>query len=91
MPLISVDASIAHSKYSQLCSVVRHSHFNHCADYLFLHLLARPLAGSWAKQMAHELEPDKYKSNMFGKLLMNVGIPICRTIGKIATIKVKEV
>ena len=64
---------------------------NGIGNKLFLHLLARPLAGSWAKQMAHELEPDKYKSNMFGKLLMNVGIPICRTIGKIATTKVKEV
>jgi hypothetical protein len=48
---------------------------------LFLHLLARPLAGAWAKQMAHDLEPDKYKSHIIGKLLMNVGIPMCRIIG----------
>ena len=58
---------------------------------LVLHLLARPVAGAWAKQMAHDLEPDNYKSNIVGKILMSIGYPICRAIGKALTTKVKEV
>ena len=54
---------------------------------LVLHLLARPVAGSWAKQMAHELNPTEYKSNILGKMIMTVGYPICRLIGKYLTAK----
>ena len=64
---------------------------NGIGNKLVLHLLARPVAGAWAKQMAHDLEPDNYNSNIVGKILMSIGYPICRAIGKALTTKVKEV
>ena len=41
-----------------------------------------PFARAWAKQMAHELKPEKYKANLLGKLIMAIGHPICRRLGK---------
>ena len=41
-----------------------------------------PFARAWANQMAHELKPEKYKANMLGKLIMAIGHPICRRLGK---------
>ena len=45
------------------------------------HIVA-PVATAWAEEMAHQMRPDEYKSNIIGKLLMAVGYPICRTIGE---------
>lgn len=41
-----------------------------------------PLAKAWASQMAHEMQPEKYKRNLLGKAIMAVGHPICRALGK---------
>jgi hypothetical protein len=45
--------------------------------------IVAPLAQAWAQEMAHVMQPEDYKGNLFGKLLMMVGHPICRTIGKL--------
>ena len=49
-----------------------------------------PIAKSWAAQMAHVMRPEEYKSNICGRLIMAVGHPICRSIGKCLTAKTKE-
>ncbi len=49
-----------------------------------------PIAKSWAAQMAHVMRPEEYKSNICGRLIMAVGHPICRLIGKFLTAKTKE-
>jgi hypothetical protein len=29
------------------------------------------------------MEPEKFKDNKVGKLMLNIGVPLCRTIGKL--------
>jgi hypothetical protein len=41
-----------------------------------------PLAKAWAKEMAHQMQPDKYKGNYVGKAIMSIGYPICAFLGK---------
>lgn len=50
-----------------------------------------PIAKSWAAQMAHVMRPEEYKSNICGRLIMAVGHPICRSIGKCLIAKTEEV
>lgn len=42
----------------------------------------KPLANAWAKEMAHQMEPANYRGSILGKLLMAIGHPICRKLGK---------
>lgn len=42
-----------------------------------------PLARAWAREMAHVMQPENYKSDIFGKMIMAVGHPTCRAIGNI--------
>ena len=44
--------------------------------------LVKPIGMSWAYEMAHREEPENYKSNLLGKLVIAIGVPICRYIGK---------
>ncbi len=39
------------------------------------------IAIPWAYEMAHRINPD-IKGNMTGKIINKIGIPICRTLGK---------
>ena len=41
-----------------------------------------PLAHAWAKQMAHDMEPTKYKRNYVGKAIMAVSYPVCAMLGR---------
>ena len=36
-----------------------------------------------AQHIAHRMEPEKFKDNKVGKLMLNIGVPLCRTIGKL--------
>ena len=45
------------------------------------HTLALPLVSSWAKHIAHRMEPEMHKDNKLGKFILTVGTPICRLIG----------
>ena len=47
----------------------------------FTWLVSR-LAMPWIEQMTHEIRPEEYRSNIIGKAIMKVGIPICRLGGK---------
>jgi hypothetical protein len=44
--------------------------------------IVKPLALSWAKEMAHTMKPNKCKWNLIGKAIMKIGTPICRLKGK---------
>ena len=44
--------------------------------------IVTPFAKAWAKEMAHQMEPENYKKDYLGKLIMSVGYPICSFIGK---------
>lgn len=44
--------------------------------------LALPLVSSWAKHIAHRMEPDNYKDNLLGRFIITIGVPSCRAIGK---------
>ena len=50
---------------------------------IYFHGWVRPFTGAWAQHIAHRMEPDKFKDNMVGRLMLNIGVPICRTIGKL--------
>ena len=52
--------------------------------------IVSPVAKAWAAEMAHVMRPDEYKPNVFGKALMAVGHPICRTVGKMLLPKMKR-
>jgi hypothetical protein len=43
--------------------------------------LVAPIANAWAKQMAHELEPEQYKPSLIGKAIMVAGYPLCSLVG----------
>ena len=45
------------------------------------HTLALPLVSSWAKHIAHRMEPEMHKDNKLGKFILTFGTPICRLIG----------
>ena len=45
--------------------------------------IVSPVATAWAAEMAHVMRPSEHKSNIFGKVLMVVGHPTCRMIGKV--------
>ena len=49
--------------------------------------VVRPFGVAWAHEMAHREEPTKYSGNILGKLLMLIGVPLCRYIGKKEIIK----
>ena len=36
----------------------------------------------WALEMAHIMKPKEYKTNLFGKLIMKIGLPLCKWVGK---------
>ena len=40
-----------------------------------------PITLAWAKEMAHKMRPEEYKTNYAGKVIMAIGHPICRAIG----------
>jgi hypothetical protein len=45
----------------------------------YLDMLARP----WAEEMAFRMKAEGYeKSNTAGRFIMNVGLPMCRSIGR---------
>lgn len=43
----------------------------------------KPIAQAWAQEMAHIMEPENYKTNFLGKMIMIVGHPTCRAIGNL--------
>ena len=46
----------------------------------YINALARP----WAEEMAHRMGAEGYeKSNTTGRILMSIGLPLCRKVGKI--------
>jgi hypothetical protein len=46
----------------------------------YMDMLARP----WAEEMAYRMGAEGYeKSNSAGKIIMNIGLPLCRKVGKI--------
>ena len=45
--------------------------------------LALPLVSSWAKHIAHKMEPENHKDNLLGRMILTIGVPSCRAIGKI--------
>ena len=49
--------------------------------------LVKPIGMAWAYEMAHREEPENYRSNLLGKLVIAIGVPICRYIGKKEIIK----
>ena len=50
---------------------------------VYFHGWVRPFTGAWAQHIAHRMEPEKFKDNKVGKLMLNIGVPLCRTIGKL--------
>ena len=48
-----------------------------------LRAFMRPITLAWAKEMAHQMRPDDYKSNYAGKVIMAIGHPTCRAIGHV--------
>lgn len=44
--------------------------------------LALPLVSSWAKHIAHRMEPQNHKDNLLGRFIITIGVPSCRAIGK---------
>lgn len=50
----------------------------------YLDVIARP----WAEEMAYRMQAEGYeKSNTSGRFIMNIGLPMCRTIGRINKVK----
>ena len=49
---------------------------------VYFHGWVRPFTGAWAQHIAHRMEPEKYKDNKVGRLMLNIGVPLCRLIGK---------
>jgi hypothetical protein len=43
--------------------------------------IIRPFGVAWAYEMAYREEPQNYSGNILGKLIMAIGVPICRYIG----------
>lgn len=51
----------------------------HRAFAWFVSLFAK----AWAMEMAHKQVPAHYKSNIFGKVMHKVGMPLCGALGKV--------
>ena len=49
-----------------------------------------PIVKAWAEEMAHNMKPDDYAPNYFGKLIKFVGEPFSRMCGKLKPRKIKE-
>lgn len=49
--------------------------------YKIITQLIRPFACSWANEMASRMDTSR-KGNILGKLLLLIGVPICRKLGK---------
>jgi hypothetical protein len=41
-----------------------------------------PIARAWANEMAHIMQPDTYKGNLLGKIIIKIGYPVCAFVGK---------
>ena len=50
---------------------------------VYFHGWVRPFTGAWAQHIAHRMEPEKFKDNKVGRLMLNIGVPLCRSIGKL--------
>jgi len=50
----------------------------------------RPIVVCWAKEMAHNMKPEKYKPNYAGKLIKFIGEPFSRMCGKLKSRKIEE-
>jgi hypothetical protein len=50
----------------------------------------RPIVVCWAKEMAHNMKPEKYKPNYVGKLIKFIGEPFSRMCGKLKSRKIEE-
>ena len=50
-----------------------------------------PIVKAWAEEMAHNMKPEEYKPNYFGKLIKFVGEPFSRMCGKLKPRKVEGV
>jgi hypothetical protein len=40
-----------------------------------------PVARAWANEMAHTMQPNTYKGNLLGKIIIRVGYPVCAYVG----------
>jgi len=40
-----------------------------------------PMVRAWAEEMAHQMKPEKYSGNKFGKLVMAIGEPFSYAVG----------
>ena len=47
----------------------------------FTWLISKP-AMAWARHMCYEMRPEEYKADIIGKIIMKIGMPLCRFIGK---------
>ena len=50
---------------------------------VYFHAWVVPFTSAWAEHIAHRMEPEKYKDNKVGRFMINIGVPICRAIGKL--------
>lgn len=50
---------------------------------VYFHAWVVPFTSAWAQHIAHRMEPEKYKDNKVGRFMINIGVPICRAIGKL--------
>ncbi len=58
---------------------------------LYLKYWCVPFTRRWANHIAHVMEPEKYKPDYVGKLMLAVGVPISRAIYKLKGRKLKTV
>lgn len=42
--------------------------------------LARPLGVACANEMAHRVKPDRFDGNIVGKVILKIGMPVCRIV-----------
>jgi hypothetical protein len=58
---------------------------------LYLKYWCVPFTRRWANHIAHVMEPENYKPDYVGKLMLAVGVPISRAIYKLKGRKLKTV
>lgn len=58
---------------------------------LYLKYWCVPFTRRWANHIAHIMEPENYKPDYVGKLMLTVGVPISRAIYKLKGKKLKTV
>lgn len=44
----------------------------------------------WVREMAHKIEPRNYKGSLVGKIIMNIGLPLCKFIGRLENGKLRK-